>query len=243
MIISTYSTICIDNYAFPSDGDTTLDNYGKSFFASADSFMIELKQIIKLRDEMQPQASLWINEIGCGSGAEPSFGWDKFWNLCSSYYAYMYSEIAMNGGDVAGQSQMIGMVNGTVTEWPSTSMVDWRTGAPNSRYMVLKMLIDAGFGDNEITKLMHATVSSVSGVYTQAYSIPSLKRFAVILINKTSTSETMTLSPPPSSCKATTINKIDIDTVSGETYSTQTYATIQLTIPVTAFATVIVIYE
>uniref|UniRef100_A0A0G4FI49 Uncharacterized protein n=1 Tax=Chromera velia CCMP2878 TaxID=1169474 RepID=A0A0G4FI49_9ALVE len=129
-------------YALTDASMTTYEKAALSVFTQTDTFLQEVDQILLIKKEYRHEAQIFINEIGCGHYPEPAFGWAKYWTLCSSMYAYLYSELAKKGVEVVGQSQMIGFVNGTNAEWPSTSMMDWRDGQPNARYWMLKMLID-----------------------------------------------------------------------------------------------------
>jgi hypothetical protein len=48
----------------------------------------------------------------------------------------VFANLAAIGIDVAGESQLVGYP----TQFPSVSMVDWNTGAPNARFRVLELL-------------------------------------------------------------------------------------------------------
>jgi len=58
---------------------------------------------------------------------------NSYWNLCGGLYAYLYTELAKRGVEVAGESQLVGYP----TQYPSVSLVDWNTSQPNARLWVL----------------------------------------------------------------------------------------------------------
>src|SRR6185312_5209357 len=69
---------------------------------------------------------------------------DTYWNLSGALYAYVYLGLAHMGIDVVGESQLVGYP----TQYPSVSMINWKTGRPNARYWVLRLLKD-NFGPGD----------------------------------------------------------------------------------------------
>ena len=100
---------------------------------------------------------------------------NSYWNLSGAMYAYLFAELARQGIDVAGESQLVGYP----TQFPSVSMVDWNTGQPNARYWVLKLIHD-NFGPGD--KLV-ATRNSTPFVYAQAFLTRDGRR-KILLINQ-----------------------------------------------------------
>ncbi len=90
-------------------------------------------------------------------------------------YAYIYAGLAKQGVDVAGESQLVGYP----TQFPSVSIVNWKTGQPNARYWVLKLLHD-NFGPGD--KLVD-THSDVAYVYAQGFVTHDGER-RILLISK-----------------------------------------------------------
>ncbi|HET7101564.1 MAG TPA: glycosyl hydrolase family 39, partial [Terriglobia bacterium] len=90
-------------------------------------------------------------------------------------YAYLYVELAKQGIEVAGESQLVGYP----TQFPSVSMVDWNTGQPNARFWVLKLLHD-NFGPGD--KLVETDGGS-GAVYAQGFVTRS-GRHKLLLINR-----------------------------------------------------------
>ncbi len=63
-------------------------------------------------------------------------------------YAYIFGQLATQGIDIAGESQLVGYP----TQFPSVSMVDWNTGGPNARFRVLELLKNNFGPDDKIVK-------------------------------------------------------------------------------------------
>jgi hypothetical protein len=61
---------------------------------------------------------------------------DAYWNLAGAVYAYVFAHLAQLGIEIAGESQLVGYP----TQFPSVTMVDWNSGAPNARLRVLELL-------------------------------------------------------------------------------------------------------
>jgi hypothetical protein len=71
-------------------------------------------------------------------------------------------------------SQMVGYP----TQFPSVSMMDWRTNQPNARYWVLKLIKDSLHSGDQLVE----TSSSSSDVAAQAFLTPRGRR--LLLANK-----------------------------------------------------------
>ena len=99
---------------------------------------------------------------------------DAYWNLCGSLYAYLYIELSRMQIDLIGMSQMVGYP----TQFPSVSMMDWRTNQPNARYWVLKLIKDSLHSGDQLVE----TSSSSSDVAAQAFLTPRGRR--LLLANK-----------------------------------------------------------
>ena len=79
------------------------------------------------------------------------------------------------GTEIAGESQFVGYP----TQFPSVSMVDWETGAPNARFRVLELLKNS-FGPGD--KLV-ATTGTPDFVHAQGFTTRSGKHL-LLLISK-----------------------------------------------------------
>ena len=125
-----------------------------------------------------------MNEIGCISADDLEQGKPghvtkeiatSYWNLCSAVYAYVFGNLASLGIDVAGESQLVGYP----TQFPSVSMVDWNTGAPNARFRVLQLL-KSNFGPGD--KIV-SSVNPSPYVYSLAFLCKDGQR-KLLLVNK-----------------------------------------------------------
>ena len=131
-------------YASPSPDQTpNIQQY--TFFEQADRFLATVRYIEPIRQRLSPQTRTTVDEIGSISaddGQQDKPGHvtkpipNSYWNLSGATYAYVFGNLASLGIDVAGESQLVGYP----TQFPSVSMVDWNTGAPNARFRVLQLL-------------------------------------------------------------------------------------------------------
>ncbi len=133
-------------YASPTP-DQTPETQQYTFFEQADRFIATARYIEGIRQRLSPNTRTTVDEIGCISaddGDQDKPGHvskdipDSYWNLCGGTYAYVFGNLASLGIDVAGESQLVGYP----TQFPSVSLVDWNTGAPNARFRVLELLKD-----------------------------------------------------------------------------------------------------
>ncbi|HZQ52408.1 MAG TPA: glycosyl hydrolase family 39 [Bryobacteraceae bacterium] len=131
-------------YASPTpDQNPNIEQF--TFFDQADRFIATVRYIEEIRKRLSPSTRTTVDEIG-------SIGWqdegqdkpghvtppipDSYWNLSGATYAYVFGQLASLGIDIAGESQLVGYP----TQFPTVSMVDWNTGAPNARFRVLQLL-------------------------------------------------------------------------------------------------------
>lgn len=170
-------------YAIPKP-DETMDTKQFTYFEQADKFLDVVRYIESIRQRLSPSTRTTINEIGSIDSSDfgqekPDYVYpplpDAYWNLSGSLFAYLYAELARQGIDIAGESQLMGYP----TQFPSVSMVDWKTGKPNARYWVLKLLHDHfGPGDKLVS-----TSTDTAGVYAQAFVTPAGER-KILLLSK-----------------------------------------------------------
>src|SRR5579884_3536012 len=131
-------------YASPTpDQSPEIQQY--TFFDQADRFIATVRYIEEIRKRLSPSTRTTVDEIGSisaddGQQEDPKHVTkpipDSYWNLSGATYAYVFINLAKLGIDVAGESQLVGYP----TQFPSVSMVDWNTGAPNARFRVLELL-------------------------------------------------------------------------------------------------------
>jgi hypothetical protein len=173
-------------YATPAP-DESMDVQQYTCFAQADGFLTAVRYIESIRKRLSPRTRTTINEIGViraddmmqflpGHVAEPIP--DAYWNLAGAVYAYLFAQFATMGIDVAGESQLVGYPS----QFPSVSMVDWTTGAPNARLRVLELLIKhLGLGGQVIATT--TGLFSVPFYQMQAFKTRDGKR-KLLLISK-----------------------------------------------------------
>jgi hypothetical protein len=103
---------------------------------------------------------------------------DAYWNLAGAVYAYLFAQLATMGIDVAGESQLVGYPS----QFPSVSMVDWNTGAPNARFRVLELLIEH-FGQGGQVIATTTGLFSVPFYHMQAFKTRDGQR-KLLLVSK-----------------------------------------------------------
>ena len=182
-------------YASPSP-DYTPDIQQYTFFESADRFLTTVRYIEEIRKRLSPSTGTTVDEIGSISaddGAQDQPGHvtspipDSYWNLSGATYAYVFGQLASLGIDVAGESQLVGYP----TQFPSVSMVDWNTGAPNARLQVLRLLKD-NFGPGD--KLV-AVSSGTPYIYALGFITRDGSR-KILLVNKRNRDFDLTMPAP-----------------------------------------------
>lgn len=148
-------------YASPSS-DESPDVQQYTFFDQADGFISTVRYIEEIRKRLAPGVGTDIDEIGsiaANDNAKESAERtaerlpDSYWNLSGATYAYVFGRLTELGIDIAGESQLVGYP----TQFPSVTMLNWNTGAPNARFRVLELL-KSNFGPGE--KVVKATSGS-----------------------------------------------------------------------------------
>jgi hypothetical protein len=171
-----------------------------TFFDQADGFLKEAKFIESIRKRLSPSTKTTVDEIGSilnSDNDQPNAVIpDDYWNLSGALYAYVYLGLVRIGIDVIGESQLMGYP----TQYPSVSMINWKTGKPNSRYWVLKLIHDhLGPGD----ALVNTEVEG-DGVVAQGFATGRGKR--VLLINRSNRAITLALSREFQGAKLTVVD-------------------------------------
>ena len=192
-------------YAVPS-ADETPEVQQHTFFDQADRFIITVRYIEQIRKRLSPSTKTDTNELGAISPADFAQGTpghvtqpipDSYWRLAASVYAYLFGQLTELGIDVAGESQLVGYP----TQYPSVSMVDWNTGAPNIRYRVLELLKNNfGPGDKIVT-----ADSGSPYIYALGFIKPDGTR-KLLVVNKRERSFELTL--PQSAKQVEAVNRV-----------------------------------
>ncbi len=210
-------------YAVPAaDEPPEVQQY--TYFTQADHFLDVVRFIEEIRQRLSPATRTTINEIGAilpgdpgEIGREPAPIPNSYWHLAGATYAYVFANLASLGIDVAGESQLVGYP----TQFPSVTMVDWNTGAPNARFRVLEML-HKHFGPGDM--LLETHISNPY-IYAQAFRTRAGKH-EVLLIGKRDRAITVALP------EGGTWEYVDQVTASGPPAS----ATVQGTVTLNGFA-------
>jgi hypothetical protein len=171
-----------------------------TFFDQADGFMKEVKFIESIRKRLSPSTRTTVDEIGSilssDNGPSDSIIPDDYWNLSGALYAYVYLGLVRMGIDLIGESQLVGYP----TQFPSVSMINWKTGRPNARYWVLKIIHDhLGPGD----ALVNTGVVG-DGLVAQGFVTARGKR--VLLINRSNRPIMLALPPAFQGARLTVVD-------------------------------------
>ncbi len=168
-------------YAQPP-GDVAPEDHAPIFFDQASRFVDTVRYIDTTRRRLSPETKMNINEVGSILPDDVHqelpgmvYRTPAYWSLSGAMFAYLYIELARLGVDVLAESQLVGYPG----QFPSVTMLDWETGAPNARYWVLKLLVDhARPGDRFVT-------TSIDSPYVeaQAYVAANGDR-KLLLVNK-----------------------------------------------------------
>ena len=170
-------------YAVPQS-DESLEVQQHTFFTQADAFLNVAGYVESIRQRLSPATQTTVNEIGSiaaedGGQGNPGYVFkpipNAYWNLSGATYAYVFARLAAMGIEVAGESQLVGYP----TQFPSVSMVDWNTGAPNARFRVLELLKNNFAPGDQLL----ATNSHSQFVYAQAFRTRDGKR-KILLVSK-----------------------------------------------------------
>ena len=139
-------------YASPVKGQG-IDSWQYTFFDQAEGFLATVRYIETIRKRLSPQTKTDLNELGVILPTDNRPGDDvpppaAYWNLCGALYAHLFIELSKMQIDLIGMSQMVGYP----TQFPSVSMMDWRTNQPNARYWVLKLIKDSFHSGDQLVE-------------------------------------------------------------------------------------------
>jgi hypothetical protein len=170
-------------YAVPQP-DETMEIQQHTYFTLADGFVNSVGFIESIRKRLSPATRTTVNETGSISAedlaqGEPGFVFkpipNAYWNLSGATYAYVFARLAAMGIDIVGESQLVGYP----TQFPSVSMVDWESGAPNARFRVLELLKNNTAPGDKLV----ATDNAPQFVHAQAF-VASDGKHKLLLISK-----------------------------------------------------------
>jgi hypothetical protein len=172
-------------YATPSAAETP-EHWQYTFFDQADGFLNTVRYVEQIRKRLSPETRTTLDEIGCILPGDPEGKEtipEVYWNATGALYAYVYVAAMRLGIDIVGESQLVGYP----TQFPSVSMVDWKTGAPNARFHVLKLIHDHFAPGDRLVETQGAS----GDILAQAF-VTSRGR-ALLVANKRNTAKTVRL--------------------------------------------------
>lgn len=196
-------------YANPTPSQT-IDDWQYTFFDQADRFLASVKFIEAIRKRLSPETKTDTDELGVilpGDGVEisqkkanPFTTPEVYWNAAGAMYAYLFINLTKLGIDVIGESQLVGYPS----QFPSVSMMDWRTSKPNARYWVLKLLKD-NFHPGD--KLVDTQFADYDTSDLDAHAFVTQEGKKLLLVNKRNRSAEITLPQEASSAKLATVDE------------------------------------
>ncbi len=191
-------------YASPTLGQG-LNEWQYTFFDQADRFITTTRFIESIRKRLSPATKTDTDELGVilPLDNEPvsKRPWPipkAYWNAAGSLYAYLYINLAREGIEVVGESQLVGYPS----QFPSVSMMDWESNKPNARYWVLKLLKD-NFGPGD--KLVETSVKPSPDIEAQAFATASGRK--LLLLNKRNRAIDVSLPGKPAALQLATVDE------------------------------------
>lgn len=193
-----------------AEADESPDVQQYTFFDQADGFVTTVRYIEEIQKRLAPNVGTDINEVGSiaadDNAKEPAERTvhrlpDSYWNLSAATYAYLFGNLAELGIDIIGESQLLGYP----TQFPSVTMLNWNTGAPNARFRVLELLKNNFPPGDEIV----AASSESPYLYALGFIGPNGKH-KLLLVNKRNRDIRLTVPQP-----AKRVEFVDITTRDG----------------------------
>jgi hypothetical protein len=177
--------ISLHFYAAPGPTES-LDQWQYTFFTQAAAFVARVRFIDLIRQRLSPSTQIIADEVGSILPADnalprPAPIPRAYWNLSGALYAYVYIKLAELGIATVNESQLVGYP----LNFPEVSLIDWKTGMPDARYWVLKLLCDQmNIGDRTYDADVADASSDAfgSGVVAQGYRSAHRAR-KILIIN------------------------------------------------------------
>lgn len=191
-------------YASPARGES-LDGWEHTFFNQANGFLATTRYILAIRDRLSPNTKVDTDELGVILPTDNTPD-DKlplparYWNAAGALYGFLFVELSKLGVDVIGESQLVGYPS----QFPSVSMMNYNTSKPNARYWVLKLIKDHFQPGDKLVAEKESKDNS-SDVVVQGFITPQGKK--VLLVNKTNSEKTVTLSSELQSASTLTVDE------------------------------------
>jgi hypothetical protein len=166
-------------YATPTP-EQTAGQWQYTFFDQAERFLTTVRYVEAIRKRLSPETKTDLDELGVilptdntpndANIAIPPV----YWNAAGALYAYLYLALAQQGIEVAGESQLVGYPS----QYPSVSMMDWKTTKPNARYWVLRLIHDHCHPGDKFV----ATTGGDADFAAQGFIAPAGRE--ILLVNK-----------------------------------------------------------
>jgi hypothetical protein len=192
-------------YATPAAG-TGPNEWQYTFFDQADRFLATVRYIELIRRRLSPGTKTDVNELGSILAGDPGLPSDpppdippRYWNASAALYAYLYVELARQGIEIIGESQLVGYP----TQFPTVTLIDWKTARGNARYWALKLLIDH-FKPGD--RLVETTMTGSDDVEAQGFITSTGKK--LLLINKRNRPITVELPSELQQARLSTVDEI-----------------------------------
>ena len=170
-------------YASPT-ADQTLNEWQYTFFSQEEGFLNTVRYVEAIRKLYAPAVKTDLNELGVilpedskeihQPGYVAKDEPPAYWNLAGGMFADLYIKCAALGIEVIGESQLVGYKS----QFPSVSMMDYKTAEPNARYWVLKLLLE-NFGPGD-----RLAETSISSPYISGQAFDTTRGRRLIIINK-----------------------------------------------------------
>jgi hypothetical protein len=179
-------------YAVPSP-EETIDHWQYTFFDQARGFLNTVRFVEEIRKRYAPSTRTDLNELGVilpeddKGNRQPGYVQKPepagYWNLAAALFADLYLDLARLGIEGVGESQLVGYP----TQYPSVSMMNYRTGDPNPRLQALRLLKENFAPGDRLVE----TINDSSELAVQAFLTPRGR--SILVVNKRLRSVTLTL--------------------------------------------------
>jgi hypothetical protein len=175
---------------FRSVADESDTVMAHTFFVQADDFINVVRYIESVRRRLSPQSLTMVDEVGTILPNPQSAPLmlpipNSYWNLSGAMYAYIYGHLVQLGIDMVHEAELIDYPG----QYAGTTLVDWKTGRPNARYWVLKLLRENFAAGDKLVET-HFKVSELGDqssrrdyVYAQSF-VSSQGERKLLLVNK-----------------------------------------------------------
>lgn len=169
-------------YAVPTR-EQTVEDWQYTLFDQADRLVASIRFIQQMRKRLSPETRTTMDEVGTilPTDWHPDDPYNPgppippvYWHASGALYAYFYIEAAKLDIDALGESQLVGFPS----QFPSVTMVDWKTGKPNARFEVLRLIHDAAVEGSE------RAATKFAGTDMDALALKGPRGRVLLMVNK-----------------------------------------------------------